>query len=264
MVSRSQITNLGSRLRRGTTLEDDDDLLRSWIRSHDSPLREVSGILAVELALQNTPRLKTRRTLEEKLVREKTNLVNMDDVAGIRLDSSACGITSRMVQDEVADMVRGRFPTCKVKDRRASPRHGYRAVHIVVRHGQRLIEVQVRTELQHQWAEITEKLGDIVGRGLRYGEMPVNPLAAQLHLRLIDLAELAELVETTECELADLEDRWAADPPEERDEPQGQAFRKDLDDLGASVEDSYRRLHRLLAGIRDDVVEFENALGGYE
>ena len=34
------------------------------------------------------------------------------------------------------------------------------------------IEVQVRTEWQHEWAEFFEKLADRIGRGIRYGEPP--------------------------------------------------------------------------------------------
>ena len=37
------------------------------------------------------------------------------------------------------------------------------------------MEIQVRTKLQDTWAQISEKLGDIWGRGLRYGEGPDLP-----------------------------------------------------------------------------------------
>ena len=37
------------------------------------------------------------------------------------------------------------------------------------------MEIQVRTRLQDAWAQISEKLGDIWGRGLRYGEGPDMP-----------------------------------------------------------------------------------------
>jgi hypothetical protein len=47
-------------------------------------------------------------------------------------------------------------------------------------------EIQVRTDLQALWAEIYERLGDILGRGIRYGEPPddgqlvVGPLITAL------------------------------------------------------------------------------------
>jgi hypothetical protein len=37
------------------------------------------------------------------------------------------------------------------------------------------VEIQIRTKLQDTWAQITEKLGDAWGRGLRYGLGPDQP-----------------------------------------------------------------------------------------
>lgn len=37
------------------------------------------------------------------------------------------------------------------------------------------VEIQVRTKLQDKWAQISEKLGDLWGRGLRYGQGPDLP-----------------------------------------------------------------------------------------
>jgi hypothetical protein len=59
-----------------------------------------------------------------------------------------------------------------VVDRRAEPVNGYRAVHVIVFPESVPIEIQIRTELQHEWAELFEKLADLVGRDIRYGEPP--------------------------------------------------------------------------------------------
>ena len=40
---------------------------------------------------------------------------------------------------------------------------------MIVNYGTRLIEIQVRTALQHLWAELSEKLSDVVDRALKYG-----------------------------------------------------------------------------------------------
>lgn len=60
-------------------------------------------------------------------------------------------------------------------DRRETPSHGYRAVHIIVFPDGVPVEIQLRTKLQDSWAQITEKLGDAWGRGLRYGLGPDDP-----------------------------------------------------------------------------------------
>jgi ppGpp synthetase/RelA/SpoT-type nucleotidyltranferase len=57
-----------------------------------------------------------------------------------------------------------------------SPSHGYRAVHIVASVNGRKVEIQLRTELQHLWAEISEKVSDIIDPRLKYGEGDTNAL----------------------------------------------------------------------------------------
>lgn len=53
--------------------------------------------------------------------------------------------------------------------------YGYRAVHVVPRVRGCRVEIQVRTHLQDQWAQAMEALGDVWGRGVRYGEGPEQP-----------------------------------------------------------------------------------------
>lgn len=61
------------------------------------------------------------------------------------------------------------FSNATVVDRRESPSHGYRAVHVIVTIDEKLIELQVRTTLQHLWAELSEKLSDKVDPAIKYG-----------------------------------------------------------------------------------------------
>jgi hypothetical protein len=80
----------------------------------------------------------------------------------------------RADQDALVEQIRTIFAEearpPKVIDRRLKPVQGYRAVHIVAFPDGFPIEVQVRTRLQHDWAELFEKLADVLGRGIRYGE----------------------------------------------------------------------------------------------
>lgn len=65
--------------------------------------------------------------------------------------------------------LKGLFDKLIVVDRREHPSHGYRAVHVIVDRRGKLIEVQVRTSLQHAWAELSEKLSDEVDSAIKYG-----------------------------------------------------------------------------------------------
>src|SRR6266704_1936073 len=68
--------------------------------------------------------------------------------------------TIRLTQ--IQDIAGCRIVTPDIIDRRDTPSHGYRAVHVIVRHSGKLVEIQVRTALQHLWAELSEKLADLI------------------------------------------------------------------------------------------------------
>jgi hypothetical protein len=95
----------------------------------------------------------------------------------------------------------------QIIDRRERPSHGYRAVHVIVYAETVPVEIQVRTMLQDLWAQISEKLGDIWGRGPRYGlgpdqpDQPVNPAVPDSPTRteVIELlANMAEMISDLE------------------------------------------------------------------
>jgi ppGpp synthetase/RelA/SpoT-type nucleotidyltranferase len=61
------------------------------------------------------------------------------------------------------------FPDAKLVDRRAQPSFGYRAIHLVIPADSKLVEIQVRTQFQHLWAQYSEALADRTGHELKYG-----------------------------------------------------------------------------------------------
>jgi hypothetical protein len=177
-LSRSQIDKLGRRLRRaGPNKVSDEDLnlLEQLLTAHGGVLATVQLRLAKELDLPVTSRTKTTDTLVEKLQRSPTMaLSRMQDIAGARLVAEM----KSTEQDQLVARIIELFPGADVKDRRAEPSYGYRAVHIIVRVDQRLVEIQVRTTLQDLWAQVFERLADRWGRGIRYGDPPNDPEAA--------------------------------------------------------------------------------------
>ena len=61
------------------------------------------------------------------------------------------------------------FERTTIMDRRQQPSHGYRAVHVIVHYGGKMVEIQIRTVLQHFWAERSEKFSDVLDPAIKYG-----------------------------------------------------------------------------------------------
>ena len=75
-------------------------------------------------------------------------------------------------QEEAVQSLVRLFDRMTLMDRRNQPSHGYRAVHVIVGHKDKLVEIQVRTLLQHAWAELSEKMSDVVTLQLSTAAVP--------------------------------------------------------------------------------------------
>lgn len=138
-----------------------DDYRRSFGEAHET----VVATIRDQLQLEPTGRpAKSTISLIEKLHRESIRLAQVQDIAGCRIV-----VTDVSEQESVVASLRGIFPQASVIDRRAAPSYGYRAVHIVVKISGMLVEIQVRTLLQHLWAEISERLSDVLDPEIKYG-----------------------------------------------------------------------------------------------
>jgi putative GTP pyrophosphokinase len=164
-VSKTQIDRLGDRLKKGNITEDDLRLLDQYRRSFTEAYEIVVGDIRNKLGLEPTGRpAKSTTSISEKLRRESIRLTQIQDIAGCRL--TVAGIAN---QDLVVQSLRQLFDPVTINDRRQQPSHGYRAVHVIVSCCSKVIEVQVRTELQHIWAELSEKLSDVINPAIKYG-----------------------------------------------------------------------------------------------
>jgi hypothetical protein len=172
-ASKNALKKLGERLGSGVEpTPADDALLNDFILSYDEPAA-VAQDLVTQAGYASTSRLKTRGTLIEKLARDpQTKLPSVQDVAGLRVT-----VSHRMEQDLAADRIRSVLEAsgCAVRlvDRREAPTHGYRAVHLIATALGVPVEIQIRTELQDLWAQVSERMGDVLGRAIRYGGPPL-------------------------------------------------------------------------------------------
>jgi len=164
-VSKTQIDRLGDRLKKGYITEADLRLLDEYRRSFSEAYEFVVGAVRNELGLEPTGRpAKSTTSISEKLVRESIRLTQVQDIAGCRLVVPEIADQERVVAALVEF-----FPDAILVDRRSKPSHGYRAIHLIVRVSDKLVEIQVRTMLQHLWAEQSEKMSDLVDPAIKYG-----------------------------------------------------------------------------------------------
>jgi GTP pyrophosphokinase len=189
--STNQIDQLGARLRDDDYAEDDlrmlDRLRRSYASAYEQTVKAIQEIL--RLAPTGRP-AKSTNAICDKLNRSSMRLSQMQDVAGCRLI-----VEDRRQQDELVAQLTGLFPGSTVVDRRIKSSHGYRAVHVIVRIEEKAVEVQVRTEPQHAWAEYAEKLADTIDPALKYGGGPEGSRAI-----LNALSNVAHFVEQIELD----------------------------------------------------------------
>lgn len=199
----TRVDKLGERLKLGRASRDDLIALEQYRRSFRTPYSGVVADLRDVLRLAPTGRpSKSTQSIVEKLKRESVRLSQMQDIAGCRVV-----VDDIKMQDEVVKAIRDRPGTYAIFDRRLKPSSGYRAVHIVIREDGRPVEVQVRTELQHRWAEFSEKLADFIDPTLKYGGGP-----DEWRKNLNQASSLIADVEKSEVSLRDLEAAEAVAP----------------------------------------------------
>ncbi|HKS27193.1 MAG TPA: hypothetical protein VJS44_05210 [Pyrinomonadaceae bacterium] len=164
-ITKTQIDRLGERLKKGSISDDDLRLLDQYRRSFSEAYDIVVGTIRKELNLEPTGRpAKSTTSISDKLRRESIRLTQIQDIAGCRLI-----VPDIAGQDSVVDSLKNLFGNVTVVDRRQRPSHGYRAVHVIVNLLNKTIEIQVRTSLQHIWAELSEKFSDVVSPAIKYG-----------------------------------------------------------------------------------------------
>lgn len=211
-LSKSQIDRLGDRLRRGSPVESDLRSLDEYRRSFEEAYATVVGTIRDQLGLEPTGRpTKSTGAVVAKLQRESIRLTQIQDMAGARVV-----VANIAEQERVLSSLRVAFPIASIVDRRTNPSYGYRAVHVIVAISEKAVEIQVRSALQHLWAEFSEKLSDEIDPRIKYGGGP-----DEVRARLAQASEAVATLETAESMVAasGLEiERLAGAPLSDQDE----------------------------------------------
>ncbi|MGW4718265.1 hypothetical protein [Nocardia sp. NPDC004260] len=183
--SKKQLRRLGEAIRERREQEmvapSYDDVVL-WYDDLQATIQECIGkidfspILGDEWKPLISGRPKTIDTLREKLVANPNwPLSNIIDVAGVRVEGSMTLSEQDAVARLIADSL-GLNLEDVASDTRQAPHSGYRALHLRANFPAGKAEIQIRTSVQSAWANMYEDLADLIGRGIRYGEVPDHPV----------------------------------------------------------------------------------------
>jgi len=194
-LSNSQADKLGDCLRKIPPTPDQLRQLDSFRQSFSPSYRDVYYRLTHILGMPVTGRpAKSTASIVEKLRREKVRLSQMQDIAGCRVI-----VDDTINQNNLLKKVCLILGSDSIDDRRSHPSHGYRAIHVIATLNGRPVEVQIRSRLQHIWAELSEKFADVFGSAIKYGQGDEDIL----HI-LSDLSDRVATVEQHEQIVADV------------------------------------------------------------
>lgn len=218
VLSKTQVRKAGKVLRRLAVGELVDpaeaerafDVLMQYRRDHAEALTKAtmglrSRVRTAGFAVVVSQRLKERATIMHKLVRyPRMQLHTMQDVAGCRAVLPDVDAVRAVQRRWTTGRYAGRVQ--RVDDYIVEPKaSGYRGVHVIVVYDGRTVEVQLRSQAQHDWAYTVEQLGGQLGHALKMGEGPVELLGL-----LVVLADINEMESQGLTVPDSMMDRWTA------------------------------------------------------
>ena len=186
-----EIDALGERLRQSWSATD-----RETFRDYQSHLDALRHSLEAELHLlapnaEIASRTKRFETVAAKLRRRPDlSLSRVTDLAGCRII-----VSGRLEQEAIVGGLQQAYDVQQTDDKSASPKFGYRAVHLDIRYRGQLMEIQVQTRNQFRWQQVSERAAgyDI---SIKYGGGRPEVMQA-----LLDLSELAYVCDLNNVEL---------------------------------------------------------------
>lgn len=157
------------------------EVLTNWRACHGYPINTFQATLRNKLKHIDAnaivaQRLKRTPSILAKLKRFSTmQLAQMQDIGGLRAVVSSVARV-RKIEKEYRDKSRFKHELVKSKDYITAPKvDGYRSIHLVFKYKNPLapkydgllIELQLRTQLQHAWATAVETMGTFLGQALK-------------------------------------------------------------------------------------------------
>ncbi|WP_196782590.1 RelA/SpoT domain-containing protein [Chromobacterium paludis] len=183
VLTKSKIDKAGDALAKDSfhDVEDMIDLEEAfdeYRKSHLEPLSETTLELQAWLNEYGhdyyiAQRLKRKPQIVRKLNRLSVRLTQLQDIGGCRIIVEKNELVDQLVQflkDKISKTVDLKLK--RVTDYREKGRDitGYRSVHFLLERNDRKLELQIRSRIQHYWAESIERTSVIYGHHLKEGE----------------------------------------------------------------------------------------------
>lgn len=150
--------------------------------------------------IAQSSRVKTKSSIADK-VNRGARLSTMQDFAGVRFDVGATHSALLKIASTIESLAKQAYATVRIRNYLTSPQRGYRAVHVwITSETAGRAEIQLRTQLQAEWANTFEKLADLTGRRIRY-EDDYQPSDPYLRATLANLLGLSESFYVSEAHL---------------------------------------------------------------
>lgn len=156
-------------------IEELEKIFDEYRRDHLRPLSETTLDIQRWLALYGSKyyfaqRLKRKPQIFRKLRRLSVRLTQLQDIGGSRIIVDRNTDVDKLItylKDKVAQ--RREFSISRETDYRVRGRDdsGYRAVHLILEKDGLKLELQIRSRIQHYWAESIERTSVIYGHNLK-------------------------------------------------------------------------------------------------
>jgi len=182
-ISKTKIDKSGNALSKGTFKDEInfielEEVFDEFRKGHLLPLTETT--LELQIWLSNysqryyiAQRLKRKPQIIRKLRRLSVRLSQLQDIGGARIivdTNKDVEMLFKHLKDKVSEQTE--FTIDRVADYRQKGRDvtGYRALHLIFKRDGYNLELQIRSRIQHYWAESIERTSVIYGHHLKEQE----------------------------------------------------------------------------------------------
>jgi len=152
-----------------------DDIVDEYRKLHLEPLTKVmlklqEWLSEFERSYYIAQRLKRKPQIIRKLKRFSVRLSQLQDIGGCRIIFESNDDIDDFITLMSSKLIKGRyFSIERIVDYREKGRDdsGYRAVHIIAEKDKTKLEIQIRSRIQHYWAESIERTSVVYGYYLK-------------------------------------------------------------------------------------------------